>query len=88
MKQFNDDSYYYKFSADNNIEVAESGKIDDRNTENEVLRTKGYYEYVGTDGQTYRVDYTADENGFQPSGAHLPTAPGAFDIARNANGQK
>ena len=75
MKQFNDDGYYYKYANENNIEAAESGKIDDRNTENETLRAKGYYEYIGDDGQKYRVDYVADENGFQPLGDHLPTPP-------------
>lgn len=35
----------------------------------------GAYSYKGDDGQTYTVTYTADEHGFHPQGAHLPTPP-------------
>ena len=36
---------------------------------------QGSFSYVGDDGQTYSITYTADENGFVPQGAHLPTPP-------------
>lgn len=44
-------------------------KVDDKLS---VLSVKGYYSYIGTDGETYKVDYVADRNGFQPAGDHIP----------------
>lgn len=36
---------------------------------------QGSYAYTGPDGVQYQVVYSADSNGFQAQGAHLPTAP-------------
>jgi len=35
----------------------------------------GSFTYTGTDGVQYSITYTADEYGFHPQGAHLPTPP-------------
>lgn len=52
-------------------ESAQLKQIDD---EHVALTIQGSYQYIGSDGQTYEVKYIADENGFQPQGAHIPVA--------------
>ncbi|XP_026763336.2 protein argonaute-2-like [Galleria mellonella] len=62
-------SYQYAYETENGIQAQEVGQID------KGTQARGAYSYRGTDGQVYSVTYTADENGFRPEGAHLPTPP-------------
>lgn len=39
------------------------------------MTAQGSFSYTGPDGQQYSIQYVADENGFRPVGAHLPTPP-------------
>lgn len=39
------------------------------------MTAQGGFSYTGPDGVRYAISYTADENGFHPTGAHLPTPP-------------
>lgn len=55
---------FCRYETENGISASESGALGQTAEGDPVLRTSGFYEYVGDDNQRYRVDYTADENGF------------------------
>ncbi|XP_073837691.1 larval cuticle protein 65Ag1-like [Musca autumnalis] len=71
------ESFQYAFETSDNTKAEAQGQLNNVGTEQEALAVRGSYSFVGDDGQTYTVTYVADENGFQPQGAHLPVAPEA-----------
>lgn len=54
----------------------EVGEFANPGTDDESLIVRGYYAYPGEDGNEIRVSYVADENGFHPTGEHLPPSAG------------
>lgn len=69
----------FRLETENGINAEESGKIETTAEGGEGLRSQGFYQYVGDDGQVYRVDYVADSNGFVPQGDHIPKTPPAIE---------
>ncbi|KAG4077080.1 hypothetical protein HA402_016067 [Bradysia odoriphaga] len=70
-----DGGYSFSFENDDGSRVTQEGQhkiIDDDHT---VERIHGAYSYNDVNGQPVSLTYTADENGFRPVGAHLPTSP-------------
>ncbi|XP_062134009.1 flexible cuticle protein 12-like [Drosophila sulfurigaster albostrigata] len=69
------DGFKYGYETSNGISVQEEGQLQNAGSENEAISVRGQYQYTGPDNIVYQVSYVADENGFQPQGAHLPVAP-------------
>ncbi|KAH8364671.1 hypothetical protein KR084_009791 [Drosophila pseudotakahashii] len=59
-------NYKYAFETSNGIQSQESGNTNG---------VSGSTSYISPEGQQISLTYIADENGFQPQGAHLPTPP-------------
>lgn len=70
-----DGSYSYNYETGNGIQAQEEGHLNNVGTDNEALEVRGSFSYTDADGNTHQISYVANENGFQPEGAHLPTAP-------------
>ncbi|EDX16200.1 GD14953 [Drosophila simulans] len=69
------EKFDYNYETSDGQAASAKGELRYPNTDHESLAVQGSYRFVADDGQTYEVKYVADENGFQPQGAHLPVAP-------------
>ncbi|KAH8366109.1 hypothetical protein KR093_009197, partial [Drosophila rubida] len=69
------DGYKFAYETSDGAGHNAEANIKNAGTENEALSVRGSFKFFGEDGQEYIVNYVADENGFQPEGAHLPVAP-------------
>lgn len=71
-----DGSYSYAYETGNGIQAQEQGYLKGAGgAAGEAQTAQGSFSYTGPDGARYAISYTADENGFRPVGAHLPTPP-------------
>ncbi|XP_041975639.1 larval cuticle protein LCP-22-like [Aricia agestis] len=70
---YDEDKYDFAFETENKIRAKENAVLKNPNSIDEGIASSGFYEYIGPDGFMYRVDYTADENGFRPKVKRLET---------------
>lgn len=71
-----DGNYRLSYETGNGISVQEQGVLKNAgNPEAETADVQGFYQYTAPDGTPVQLQYTANENGFQAQGAHLPVAP-------------
>lgn len=69
-------SFVFSFESGNGINVEEQGYLKNiGQPEQEAQVAQGQFQYTSPEGELIQLIYTADENGFQPQGPHLPTPP-------------
>lgn len=71
----NPDSYQYAYETSKGIKAEETGSLKNAGAENEAIEAKGGFSYISPEGEAISLTYIADENGFQPTGDHLPQPP-------------
>ncbi|KAK9729318.1 Insect cuticle protein [Popillia japonica] len=68
-----DGSYQWSYETENGIAAQEQGRLG--GGPEPGTDAQGSFQYTAPDGTPISVQYTANEGGFQPQGAHLPVAP-------------
>ncbi|XP_050301291.1 pupal cuticle protein 20-like [Anthonomus grandis grandis] len=65
-----DGTYRYQYETGNSISAEEQGEARGQGT-----KAHGSYSYTSPEGEVVSISYTADENGYNPQGSHIPTPP-------------
>lgn len=69
-----DNTYSFGYEQSDRQVRQETGIVKDAGLDTKHVTVTGSFSFVAPDdGITYTVTYVADENGFQPTGAHLPS---------------
>ncbi|EFA00925.1 pupal cuticle protein 20 [Tribolium castaneum] len=70
-----DGTYNFAYETGDGVQAQEEGYLKNAGSQDEAQAAQGSFSYTAPDGQQISLTYTADENGFQPQGEHLPTPP-------------
>ncbi|XP_068633709.1 larval cuticle protein LCP-14-like [Battus philenor] len=72
--------YQYVYETENGISAQAEGQIRSLNKDEVAHQVHGSVSYIAPDGQRIETTYVADETGYHPQGAHLPTPPAPLPI--------
>ncbi|VEN55864.1 unnamed protein product, partial [Callosobruchus maculatus] len=67
-------NFHYAYDTENGISANEEGTYKQVGEAGAVV-AQGGFSFQSPEGESVQVQYVADENGYQPVGSHLPTAP-------------
>ncbi|XP_037943947.1 endocuticle structural glycoprotein SgAbd-3 [Teleopsis dalmanni] len=70
-----DGKYHYHYELGDGSKATQDGVLKHVDADHDGEAIEGKFAYISDDGKEYVVSYTADENGYRPVGAHLPTPP-------------
>ena len=72
--------FQFAYETENGISGQASGKVKLVGKDEAALEVTGSNAYKSPEGDVYSVSYVANEFGYQPQGAHLPTPPAPVPI--------
>ncbi|CAH1117684.1 unnamed protein product [Phaedon cochleariae] len=67
----NEDGYHFGYKTSGGQEREENGVLDEVG-DNPIFRVTGFYSYLGSDDKRYRVEYHADETGYNAREEVIP----------------
>jgi len=70
-----DGTFNWASETSDGTKMEQSGFLKNPGTDEEGISISGSYQYYAPEGELISLKYIADENGFQPTGDHLPTPP-------------
>lgn len=73
---------YSRFETSDGQKREEHAQLITENGEQSQV-ISGSYSYVGSDGVTYTVNYTADKYGYHPEAAHIPKSQELIETTGN-----
>lgn len=66
--------FFSSLETENGISAAQQG-VPKQFEKSVAVVAQGSYQYVSPDGGEVKIEYVADENGYQPTGNVLPVPP-------------